>query len=664
MMKRNHALCMTLSVLALTSVLASCSKPEYTYPDADYKEGEIVTVNGHTYKYDEIYAMMNGKKESAQAYYTTAKNILAQLVTPITDTMRNTVESEMNDLHDTWSRSAKTNSTSYKEEQEKGLKSEDVETEDELRAKKLANLQNTQNSSDFFKSKEGEDKDKATYFISEEETKKFVEDNAPYHISHILIKVDAGSDSDDNWRGEISSDDARQIGDVVNMLSTGNAFGDVAEIASDDGSKSQSGELSTTSGSDNNSSDMIAMLKSTGYVNEFKLGLYAYDAYLNPNVADKDKVKESLQIPEGKETSAVKDEIQNVYQNNIAYGIPLTSAYRIAYYKDTVKELDGTDILNKKAASYPRSILFNNYFNNHAVNFIYDDSDQYGANYVEDAKAYAKAKGNIGGYETWTKPADTNVAGMEEKYAEYTSISKSLALITKDRFSTLDDQLKLKTVDNNGEEEEISSPKILKDENNHPIIVTRAGTSGDSGYQGIHFIIVNNDPFTADANGDASNKYKYYRTNLPKENSTEFADSTSYTENPSFINFVRADQDGDTTYRNRATAIQNVIRSSDSHSEYLLWDANVAAYNAKHPDKSFETVIGVDIFNSIQEMIRLARKSTDRTAEESLDSSWETYIQNLEVHNAYAKRTLPGVCASFFEAGDTEGEGGRCHVQD
>lgn len=666
MKKRNR--CLSIALVAMASVLASCSTDDYTYPDANWKDHVIVEVGGKTYKYDEIYALMNGKKDSAQAYYSTAKNVLAQLVTDITESMRSEVASEMDELRTTWKNNSKANQTSYKEEQEKTFESEKVDNEEELIAKKLASKQNTQNEKDFYSENDGVSDPKESYFISEERTKKFVEETAPYHVSHILAKVDASSDGTGYWKGEISSDNAKKIGNIVRMLSTGTSFGDTAQITSDDGSKANFGELASSDAGQ----EQIAMLKSTSYVNEFKLGVYAYDAFINPDVSEADRAKalESLRVPTVVESSSVHEDIDDtILGQGKAIGIPLSKAFKMAFAADTTHKLDGTDILNSTATSYPRNIIFNNYFNSHAVSFIYDDSASYDADFVEECKNYVKGLKNadsttpdelVNASNSWTTPADiAAVPEMADKYEEYEYVKDILNSIDSSRFTTISDSLEFVKSGSEYGTSIGTGLKVLHDENAHPIIVTRAGTSD---YQGVHFIIVHNDPFTADANGTTADKYKYYRVNMPSQTSTDAATSQDYKAHPSFVNFIKTDKGTNSTYTNRINAVEAVIRSSDSHSEYLLWEKNIAAFKAKY-NIEFSTVIGQEVYDAITELIDTTRTSSDRSANDSLDSSWETYINQLGVQAQYAKRTLPGVCSAFFEAGDIEGEGGMCHVK-
>lgn len=654
MKRRNRAL--GIAVLALSSILASCNE-DHVYPKSKWKNGVIVDVGGKVYQYDEIYALMDGKKESNQAYYTTAKNILAQLVTPITEPMRSMVSAEMDQLHATWKSNARSNGTSYKEEKEKTLQSEKVETEDELIAKKLATQQNTQNSKNFFAEADGTTDSKQKYYISEQATKDFVTKQAPYHVSHILAKVDATDGDKGLWRGEISSDNAKKIGDIVRMLATGSKFSDTALVLSDDeGSQKLSGELADTE----SGKEQIAMLKSTSYVNEFKLGLYAYDAYINPNlnVAEKNAAKASLRLPSEITSSAVHKEINETeIGQGHAYGIPLSIAYTMQFYRDQTKALDGSDIKDIKAASYARNILFNNYFNNHAVSFIYKQSvEEYTAQFKADLVQYNVARfgatpEGLAKYVTFEALPLSTDAGFVKKMEEYNEVKGLLEQTDASRFSQLADSEgnnAVSLIDSLGTD--IGKKEILKDERGNAIIVTRAGGSG---YQGIHFIVVNNDPFQ-----NAENKYTYYRVNMPEE-------GTDYSTDPTFVNFVTADKGTTATYTNRINAIEKVISNSDAHSEYALWEHNVALFNERHKSdgKTFDTVIGKDKFDAITDMIATERKSTIRNDEETLDSSWETYIRKMNLQQEVSKRALPTVCVSFTEAGDIEA-GGKCHVQD
>lgn len=692
MKKGKRFLSLALSLCAIS--LTACSS-EYTYPDNNWIEGQIAVIGGKAYQYKEIYDYFNNTKASAQAYFTVAKNVIAQYVTPINDAMRNSVDTKINNLHDTWKSNANSNNTSYKEEQEKTFDSENVENEDELRAKYLAEAQVDQNSTDYTLN-QTDATTKESYYISQAATEKYVEDKAPYHVSHILVKVDASSSGDGYYAGQISSDDAKQLGNVTRMLSSGQSFGSVAQSSSDDtGSAAQYGECYTKD-------QMAGMDLSTSYINEFKLGLYAYDAFLNPNTtgttagdnAANDLVRATLRVPgkeitSGDKTYDNKTDVSESVKDTLigqakAFGIPVSVAFTLQYLsEETTNPEDGSTVQYASANQYPRNILFNNYFNYRGVNFLYDDSDDYDTTFWNEYGTLINAKSlALGGdkiinsmSDFQSKAGKSSDAYIKEKHDEYVYVSDLLTHMDKDVFQEvgkIGDKLvgynQTALTDRSSDAESYISlrkgRKILCDTSNHPIIVVRGGSgSGDSGYQGIHFIIVNNDPFTKDANGAYTNKYKYYRVNLPTT-SEAGADSTDYETNPSYINFVKADVKTPTTYNERRSTVTNVIKNSDSNSDISLYQSNLVAFQKKY-GKSFDEAVLGDKADIINKYISLTLASTKDTSKDSLDSSWETYINELNMQqNLASSRMIPTVCVSAFESGSYDSKMEEiCHVE-
>lgn len=671
-MKGKRGLALVLSLLAIS--LTSCSE-DYTYPDAVWKDGHIVTIGGKEYTFDNVYTYFEDTKSSAQAYFSVAKSVIAQSVTTVTAGIKSLIDTKMSQLRDTWKTNARTNGTSYKEEQEKTFDSEGVEDEDELIAKYTADEQVSENSTAFYNV---ETTSNGQYYISEEQTKKYVEDNAPYHVSHILIKVDASSDGAGLYNGQISSDDAKQIASVTRMLSTGLSFGDTALLASDDSSSNtQYGELYTRD-------SMIAMQKDTSYVNEFKLGVYAYDTFLNNNIGttgnkSKADVASSLRVPgsdkdKGYVTdSKVSSEIDDtLYGENAAFGIPLSVCFQMNQIAEMeTNPSDGSTVTteNKKtvtASQYPRNVLFNNYFNYRGVSFIYNDSDSYDQRFLDEFNAILTFQGkstlsDISGFETFVTSSDENKKAYGYKLEEYKYVKAQLEAVDSNRFvdkgvplygyhSAADENSK--TNSDNTLTQINYDNKILCDEKGNPIIIARAGTSGDSGYQGIHFIVVNNDPFTADSNGDVEHKHEYYRVNIPSESSTDNMYSKDYSAHPSFINFVNADSNSNTTYNSRRSSIESVIKASFDSEEIELYNYNKAKFKESY-GYDFDQLLGSTYADKINYYITLSQKNSKETSEESLDSSWETYIRELNIQTDYSeKRMIPTICVAAFESGE------------
>ena len=661
-----RSLSLAMSILAIAS-LTACDD-DYTYPDAKWKEGIIVNVDGKDYKYDEIYQLFDNSKGSAQAYFNVAKNILAQLVTPKTDTMLSNVDTKINDLKNTWKTNARTNNTSYKEEQEKTFDSENVEDLDELREKYISQQQVEKNSQDFYEiNANGVTDPSYTYYISEQMTKDYVTNQAPYHVSHVLVKVDASSDGEGYWNGKITADNAKKIGNAVRMLASSDSFGSVAQLVSEDeGSAKMYGELVTTT----EGSQSVAMEKTTSYINEFKLGLYAYEAYLNPKTKAAEvntAVRASLRVPgqaadsssfNYKNDTAVSELITDgtLVGKNGAFGIPLSKAITLGYIADVEKNIvDGSKVDYASETQYPRNILFNNYFNYHGVNFLYDDSDTYEAEFLKDAI-------EVGAHSGETILSITDVKNkLPSKYAEYEYVKGQLSKIDAGKFKTVEgisDNLYNYDFDAFTKKSVLTkiptSKRILveKDTDTNPVIIVRGGSSG---YQGIHFIVVNNDPFV-----NSQNTYQYYRTNIPDASADPAsAKSADYSTNPSLINYVKADINSNTTYNARRDAVVAAVKASDSNIDFRLYEENIKKFGA---DK-FNELLG-DYAGIINKYIEITKESSELGKNSSLDESWETYIQTLALQEEITPRGLvPEVCVSAFEGGNYGTLEGICHVE-
>ena len=661
-----RSLSLAMSILAIAS-LTACDD-DYTYPDAKWKEGIIVNVDGKDYKYDEIYQLFDNSKGSAQAYFNVAKNILAQLVTPKTDTMLSNVDTKINDLKNTWKTNARTNNTSYKEEQEKTFDSENVEDLDELREKYISQQQVEKNSQDFYEiNANGVTDPSYTYYISEQMTKDYVTNQAPYHVSHVLVKVDASSDGEGYWNGKITADNAKKIGNAVRMLASSDSFGSVAQLVSEDeGSAKMYGELVTTT----EGSQSVAMEKTTSYINEFKLGLYAYEAYLNPKTKAAEvntAVRASLRVPgqaaasssfDYENDTAVSELITDgtLVGKNGAFGIPLSKAITLGYIADVEKNIvDGSKVDYASETQYPRNILFNNYFNYHGVNFLYDDSDTYEAEFLKDAIEVGAHSG-----ETILTLNDVKDK-LPSKYAEYEYVKGQLSKIDAGKFKTVEgisDNLYNYDFDAFTKKSVLTkiptSKRILveKDTDTNPVIIVRGGSSG---YQGIHFIVVNNDPFV-----NSQNTYQYYRTNIPDASADPTsAKSADYSTNPSLINYVKADINSNTTYNARRDAVVAAVKASDSNIDFRLYEENIKKFGA---DK-FNELLG-DYAGIINKYIEITKESSELGKNSSLDESWETYIQTLALQEEITPRGLvPEVCVSAFEGGNYGTLEGICHVE-
>ncbi len=732
MKKGFKSLTTVMTILTAVSVLASCNKSDYTYPDANWRKGYIANLGGKDVTFADIYDLMNNTKDSARAYFSTASSILAQIVTPRTDVMITNVDSDMAKQEQTWKSSASTNGTSYKEEMQKTLDSEGVLDEDALRNKKIAELQIKTNKEQYNTDQFGtstEDKDKKYYYhISEDYTKKYVDTMHPYHVSHILVKVDATSGGEGTYSGKISADNATKIGDVVkSLISTSSNFAQTAYKFSDDGSSSSYGDLfAGTSGT--------TLDTATSYVNEFKLGLFAYETYFNTNTVGSDAVKKALRVPSGDVNKTVADKIgKTSFAQGKAYGIPVSVALEMSQVYDQTKSDSGYITVSENKYDigenlYPRNVLFNNYFNNHALSFIYDDRDEYADRFAGELVDLMKSLNKDGDFDSeiaavntlrnnYKSASDKTTANknlivglntfksgldaskskeLKKRFNSYEKILKTLGLDSttgdklenstfadsrfSDAQSSVSDNLEVFDYSAGEENNYLRSlgtgKKILYADDAHkqPILVTRAGSgSGDSGYQGIHFIIVNNDPFgTGNAEEDKKTNsgeytYRYYRVNSiddtkeASENTTAY--TSSYAKNPSVVNYLKGnlkDDKGasDATYSERIEKVKSTIEGFDSNTDIKIFKANLEKFSEKFEGKSFLSlngnngVVSEEISNLIQSYIDTTDDSSLRSKEETLDNSWESYVNTTLVYeDMQPQRVIPTTAIGYFQGG-------------
>ena len=552
---------LTLSMVGLLTVgLASCS--DVKQKEVDGKQ-VIVTIKDTDYTADELLSDYAKDSAGVNAFYNAIYDVLVRDHESITDDMKQNVDTKIDSFVKSVRSNANSNGKTYKAQLSDELEEKGLESLEELREVYMLEQQKTKFEDSWYESHEATLK---TEYIAKK---------SPYHIRHILVKTNNAGTS--LYDGKISEDEAIKLSNVIKRLADGSeTFGQVAQQASDDtGSAAKYGSVGI-------------MDQDTGFVNEFKLGIFAYDAYLNSKNADKDSASK-LNIP-----TKVLDESADADKNTGLGGVmgaydvktTVTSVNEIPYGKvlDLEKYADTDDTINNKIyvpelpeyegnwgttindSYYPRNILFNNYFNDHGLSVIVNDG-------------------------TFT--------GSDKNW-------KSIP--------------------------ELSSKPVLTDGQN-PILVARAG-SGDS-YQGIHLMVIEQSPFWYDSadlefttfGKDATPTQaeflnNYYSTAIPASSSTDVSNDQRY------VTFVKSNRD---TYSSRATEIENLINGFDSNVSYKLFEE--LAFNA---DGSLKAGLEIDedILTSIKELIASKRAASEISLKETNLDAWTSYVQLLKLQDA------------------------------
>lgn len=365
MRKPKHIIA-SLTLAALT--LTGCSKALV----AD-KNGNIVTVtiDGNPVKitaggmFDDYLTSPQGLKDYYDAVYQVVVRALFAKEEQKTERTEiyDKAALRIKDVKENAKNNAK-NGGKYDDELKKILKSHNVETIKELEEKFAYEEMQIRLKAQFFDGGEGAWIEKAMeeLIVGERDVngdlildgnnnpvyEGYLNNKLPYHVRHLLVKV--GAENNKFVTGKISKDDANKLSSVITALvERQDTFGLLANrFSEDEGSAKQFGDLGI-------------MSTSTGYVNEFKLGVYAYDALFNQDPALSAADKAKLKIP----ATAAAD------LNAIGLGeIPYGAALKLAEVRDIEKSDLGKEVNEGDSLFFPRNIIFNKYFNKHNISVI------------------------------------------------------------------------------------------------------------------------------------------------------------------------------------------------------------------------------------------------------------------------------------------------------
>src|SRR5574344_289237 len=438
----------------------------------------------------------------------------------------------------------------------------------------------------------------------------YLEQNLPYHVKHILINVDATSGA--YYNGTISSTNVQNLYLAISELANGTSFGQIAE------------DLSNDTGSAATFGDLGIMDTSTSYVNEFKLGVYAYDTYFNTG----SEVNSSLST--NSDPFNIPEEDGKYVRSMGIASIPYGAIVKMNELKDTTLDSQNKEVNDGDASYYPRNVLFNKYFNNHNLGFITPD-DLSGSNpTLEDSSDSLNAH-----------YTDLNTNG------KWTNVSQNTDYSAMKGFR----DVQIKNYDDNGVYTGIVTKKILCDDNGNPIIVVRAGTSN---YQGVHFIVVQRSALEANksvtSNGETYNVplNEYYASENPLTNggakNTDFPTTSTGTQKQTFVNSYSMSYD---KYNERVSTIKTTVKSFDSNYEMRIFNWLEGQLSV-----TFNTISGVNVGDRITNYINEKRNSTDNDTRTTNIQTWDNFIEQIEVQQSQRKtKLIPETCALHFKEG-------------
>ena len=257
-------------------------------------------------------------------------------------------------------KNADTNSTNYDDEWDALLKNYSAKDEEELLQYFLYQKELEEFNKQFYDNNTDLLRDSKPTSENPDAYDGYLNTKVPYHVRHILVKI-TDSSSTNFWNSTIDSGNAIKLHDVANALAKGeNSFGKIAQLYSDDGSASKFGDLGI-------------MDKDTTYVNEFKLGVYAYENLYNK--ATKDAASKSNISMNSEIASDYKDAAGNTI-GTIPYGVFV----KLNENNNVTLDNNNREVNDGDATYYPRNVYFNKYLNKHAVSVITPNDVEEGSN--------------------------------------------------------------------------------------------------------------------------------------------------------------------------------------------------------------------------------------------------------------------------------------------
>ena len=466
---------------------------------------------------------------------------------------------------------AKSNGTSYDKEWDSILEANNVENAKELKQKFIYDKEKT-----VIKSWYADNTDNAEALKNEfigidadgKSTEKDVKGAFPYHVRHILVKVDEASNASEKfYKGTVSEAQAKLLYNTVTTLAEGKYnFAEAAKMYSEDGSASNGGDVGIMTNT--------ATSGSLGMVNEFQLGLYAYDHLFATHTGDHTEAKKT--IAEALGFNSIVDEKTNKKASDALPGlveVPYEAFVNMGKYAEVTADKYGNKLGDGNSSLYPRNIVWNKYFNLHNV-FV-----------IKNAKCGAAT---FNAADTGTDPV-VHHAGDEflpEKLAGSAKYSTALPRFNSDNY--------------------------LVDERGNVIVGVRS-------QYGIHFMVIEKSLYDYAGSATSSSLATYYSTKIPTDGNAYDPDS--------YVGYIESLSSED--YKKRADDVKSKITSFDSTYDYRLytWLTSDATEGIKI---SFSGA-AKDMDKKIEQYITSQKSNNAFKQEDGLQKVWKSYTRMLDV---------------------------------
>lgn len=475
-------------------------------------------------------------------------------------------------------------------------------------------------------------------------------DQMPYHYRHILIKLASGKtgeftqdkigESSDGKGGEATklsrlifalagANYSTTVDSATNVRTTSieatklnrQSFGYLASQFSEDSSGTPAS--STHQGE----TSIVTKVMSSDFVPEFKLGSYAFETLFNQR--EKSTAfgqANAYRIAPGLKKDATSladvDPNQKLENNKTVYQqveetglgqIPFGAAVALADLADTTKDNAGNTVNEGNEAFFPRNVIFNKYFNKHNICVITPSAIMSNSDVAGIAADLASVKDQVAG----------NVVTKQFYKGANSTLFAGLPGFSVDTTNVVN------VKDDNG-----VAQNILTDEQGQVVLAVRVSSSG---YQGIHFIVVERSALsqyglrkvgnqyvanTTKAEADAANQASssaYYTTYLPS--------STSYPVNSenvqTYVDYNKpTSEDLTTRSGNVTTAIKGYNSALSTYQFSLLIDEGAIKFS------------NTEIESQVKQYSKTKRQASVDSAFTTWSNNWKSYAELLATQEA------------------------------
>lgn len=428
----------------------------------------------------------------------------------------------------------------------------------------------------------------------------YFKSQVPYHISHILVKLEGGSSSYAD--ATISEDEAKNLFKVVNSIAFGDdSFAAIARMYKgfgDTGSAEKGGDLGVVD----------YQTATEQYVKEFGLGIYAYENIYKPIIKNTASLVDAdSHVNMGDSQEKFMEAANGSFAGELENDVPLidyTIFDEINNYAE-ITEANNESVIGGSQLVYPRNIVFNRSLNRHSIAFISGPTELAIETDSDSGVEYKYVEDNSG-------TPDKTLYGRNFKKEKATSATG---------FYKFD-----------GISKPILSVKVAGEW--QPILCVRAES-------GIHFIVINRSAFTVDADDAGANGVSmedYYAPYYP-EQLDSFPKTTDGKNMSTYVNFGTNDKN---ETMSRAESLTNKFKTFDSDRL------------DKYKFLKFKEIEDIKISNDkleakLNEWIKTSLEKKDQEREEKWNEIWSNYIDTLLRQGDEREKLVSNTCKLVFE---------------